>query len=166
MHSRCHCPGATSVHGPHPGRQKSLSTWLIRAKASCPALGKQNRNFKSPFLQGKIQQDLLGVNHAKSRSRIGEFPGHSSALSAKFLGVLASRASAGHRGVSAQGGEPEGRGKRPGIRPRLDESEVPRWRPERFFALQSERGLVMEGELCFSVCLDSVSKTIVFETPL
>ena len=42
------------------------------------------------------------VKHASLRSRIGDFPGHSSVRGAKFLGVLVLRASAGQRGVSAQ----------------------------------------------------------------
>jgi hypothetical protein len=52
------------------------------------------------------------VKHASPRSEMGEFSGHSLARGAKFLGVLASRARAGQRGVSAQGGEPDGREKR------------------------------------------------------
>ncbi|HEX2200701.1 MAG TPA: hypothetical protein VHH93_01595, partial [Gammaproteobacteria bacterium] len=43
------------------------------------------------------------VKHARSRSRIGGFPGHSSARGAKFWDVLASRVGADQKGLSAQG---------------------------------------------------------------
>lgn len=44
------------------------------------------------------------------RSRIGDFSGPSSARGAKFRGVLASWASEGRGGLSAQGAEPDERG--------------------------------------------------------
>jgi hypothetical protein len=77
------------------------------------------RNFKRPFLaRGIVLIDLWVVNFASRRSRIGDFPGHASARGARIRGVLASRASAGQRGLSAQGVEPDGRGYRLGVRVR------------------------------------------------
>ena len=62
------------------------------------------RNFKRPFSsKGKVRLNLRGVKHARPRSRIGDFSGPSSARGAKFRGVLASRASEGQGGLSAQG---------------------------------------------------------------
>jgi len=64
--------------------------------------------------------DLWVVKYASRRSRIGDFSGDSSVRCARIRGirgVLASHASAGQRGLSAQGVEPDGRGSRPGIRP-------------------------------------------------
>ena len=61
--------------------------------------------------------DLCVVNYASPRSRIGDFSRHSSVQGAKCWDVLASRASAGQAGLSAQGAEPEGRRYRFGIRP-------------------------------------------------
>jgi hypothetical protein len=58
--------------------------------------------------------DLWVVKYASRRSRIGDFSGDSSVRCARIRGVLASHASAGQRGLSAQGVEPDGRGSRPG----------------------------------------------------
>jgi hypothetical protein len=54
--------------------------------------------------------DLWVVKYASRRSRIGDWSGHSSARGARIRGFLASQASAGQRGLSAQGVEPDGRG--------------------------------------------------------
>jgi hypothetical protein len=76
--------------------------------------------------------DLWVVKYATRRSRIGDISGDSSVRGARIRGVLASHASAGQRGLSAQGVEPElqgcsafrryrmnrmGGGSRPGMRP-------------------------------------------------
>jgi hypothetical protein len=59
---------------------------------------------KGPFsAKGRVRLNLRGVNHARPRSRIGDFSGPSSARGAMFPGVLASRASAGQGGLSALG---------------------------------------------------------------
>jgi hypothetical protein len=50
------------------------------------------------------------VKYASRRSRIGDFSGDSSVRCARIRGVLASHASAGQRGLSAQGVEPDGKG--------------------------------------------------------
>jgi len=47
--------------------------------------------------------DLGIVKHVSPRSRIGDFPGHSSALGAKFRDRLVSRVGEGQEGLSAQG---------------------------------------------------------------
>jgi hypothetical protein len=54
--------------------------------------------------------DLWVVKYASRRSRIGDFSGDSSVRGARIQGVLASQASAGRRGLSAQGVEPDGEG--------------------------------------------------------
>jgi hypothetical protein len=53
---------------------------------------------------------LWVVKYASRRSKIGEFSGNSSVRGARIRGVLTSHASAGQRGLSAQGVEPDGRG--------------------------------------------------------
>ena len=61
---------------------------------------KENKGFKRPFSStGKVQLDLWAVKHARWRSRIWDFSGHSSARGAEFWDVLASRASAGQEGL-------------------------------------------------------------------
>jgi len=54
--------------------------------------------------------DVWVVKYASRRSRVGVFSGDSSVRGARIRGVLASQASAGQRGLSAQGVEPDGRG--------------------------------------------------------
>jgi hypothetical protein len=61
--------------------------------------------------------DVWVVKYASRRSRIGDFSGDSSVRGARIRGVLASQASAGQRGLSAQGVEPDGREFAAGIRP-------------------------------------------------
>jgi len=62
------------------------------------------RIFKGPFCsKGKVRLNLRGVNHARPRSRIGDFSGPSSARGAMCPGVLASRASEGQGGLWARG---------------------------------------------------------------
>ena len=61
--------------------------------------------------------DLWVVKYGSRRSRIGDFSGDSSVRGARIRGVLASQASAGQRGLSAQGVEPDGRGIGAGITP-------------------------------------------------
>ena len=56
------------------------------------------------------------VKYASRRSRIGDFSGDSSVRGARIRGVLASHSSAGQRGLSAQGVEPDGKGFTAGIR--------------------------------------------------
>jgi hypothetical protein len=65
----------------------------------------------------EYEMDLWVVKYASRRSRIGDFSGDSSVRGARIRGVLASHASAGQRGLSAQGVEPDGRGFTAGIRP-------------------------------------------------
>ncbi len=128
--------GATDLIGAHstPGRpwlERSSVKILVAARqrqgkrstqgiAHC-ALSHaiiENRTFKRPVSSTrKVQLGLGAVKHAKSRSRIGDFPGHSSARGAKYWDVLASRAGAGQRGLSAQGNEPDWVSDWLGIRP-------------------------------------------------
>ena len=61
--------------------------------------------------------DLWVVKYASRRSRIGDFSGDSSVRGTRIRGVLASHASAGQRGLSAQGVEPDERGFTAGIGP-------------------------------------------------
>ena len=61
--------------------------------------------------------DRWVVKGASGQSRIGDWSARSSTRGARIRGVLASRASAGQRRLSARGVEPDGRGSRPGIRP-------------------------------------------------
>ncbi len=61
--------------------------------------------------------DVWVVKYASRQSRIGDFSGDLSVRGARIRGVLASHASAGQRGLSAQGVEPDGRGFAAGIRP-------------------------------------------------
>ena len=73
------------------------------------------RNFKRPFsLGGRVRMNRWVVKGASGRSRIGDLSGDSSVRGARIRGVLASRASAGQRRLSARGVEPGGA--RPGIR--------------------------------------------------
>jgi hypothetical protein len=73
-----------------------------------PPLGAGYRKNKHPFSsKGKVLLDERVVKHARPRSKIGDFSDHSSALGAKFRGVLASRASTDQGGQSAQGAEPD-----------------------------------------------------------
>jgi hypothetical protein len=58
--------------------------------------------------------DLWVVKYASRRSRIGDFSGDSSVRGAWIRDVLASRASAWQRELSAQGVEPDEGGSRPG----------------------------------------------------
>ena len=53
------------------------------------------------------EMDMWVVKYASRRSRIGDFWGDSSVRGARIRGVLASQASAGQRGLWAQGVEPE-----------------------------------------------------------
>jgi hypothetical protein len=61
--------------------------------------------------------DLWVVKYASRRSGIGDFSGDSSVRGARIRDVLASQASAGQRGLWAQGVGPDGRGFAAGIRP-------------------------------------------------
>lgn len=52
---------------------------------------------------GNVPMNLWDVNHASRRSQVGVFSVPSSAAGAKCRDMLTSRASAGERGLSAQG---------------------------------------------------------------
>jgi hypothetical protein len=65
----------------------------------------------------EYEMDVWVVKYASRRSRIGDFSGDSSVRGARIRGVLASQASAGQRGLSAQGVELDGREFAAGIRP-------------------------------------------------
>ena len=83
--------------------------------------------------------DLWVVKYGSRRSRIGDFSGDSSVRGARIRGVLASQASAGQRGLSAQGVEPDGGGFTAGIS-HWESVEWPRGRSGRCLGGQAEMG--------------------------
>ena len=91
--------------------------------------------------------DLWAVKYASCRSRIGDLSGGSSVRGARMRGVLASRASAGQRRLSARGVEPPGRGSRAGIMPFGVGRLTARAIPQRNFIMIMKDGKVYKNTL-------------------
>jgi hypothetical protein len=125
-------PGHTVDVEPVPCRAETLAElekhtilmYTNQKRNADSILGKQSqgvrryRNFKRPFsASGRVRMYLRVVKDAIRRSRMRDVSGPSAVRGARIRGVLASRASAGQRRLSARGVEPGGRGARPEIRP-------------------------------------------------
>ena len=141
-HDRCRCRRPGLVHG-HPSKAlracskrllpRAHGRWVSPAGRrayvklmleffrvflmSGSTLGKRYKSFKSPFsMRGRVRDGRVGCQVREPSSRIGDFSGDSSVRGARIRGVFASHASAGQRGLSAEGVEPDGRGFAAGVR--------------------------------------------------